>query len=568
MSDDFDKLFQEIHELVTAQFEDRLGPEGHVRLESLISTDPAARRLYLEYVGQTASLRWWAGAAGKAEPPPTDEQDDRTGGPQRRLLETESMILPALKDGDRVESAPTASFASARPETERRRWPYRRIAAMVLVPLVLGLALYGLLRRPALTATLAAVVDAEWGEPPGGLRPGEAPPSTPLYLKSGIVQMRFKSGVSMILEGPVRFTIRSDALTELATGKLAVTVPPNAIGFSVQTPVAKVIDQGTEFGVEVRADGSTSTEVFRGKVRAECLHAPASGQMLTAGEAADVNSGGSAVQPIAFQPLAFVREDELATREKAAAGPGYNRWLASDIALRRDPALIALYTFDNAAEAPLKLLNRAATGSSLDGVLVARRPQDLPRWTSGRWPWKGALEFPGTGDSRVEVPPAPLDFSRGTQTASPFTVLTWVLVRQPQPAFSTVFSHGRSFHEQYALDICDGGYRAWVRCAPTGEDPPPGQCVVPVPPYTSWQQLAMVYDPSSGMVSLYVNGKLAGPAAPAKRTLIQTSDPVTFGFRASGQYATGLNGRIDELAIVRRALSASEIRELFDAGNP
>lgn len=58
-----DDLFARIHLLASAQAEGRLTVADAGRLEAMVIGDPAARRLYVEYVRETASLRWYGGGA-------------------------------------------------------------------------------------------------------------------------------------------------------------------------------------------------------------------------------------------------------------------------------------------------------------------------------------------------------------------------------------------------------------------------------------------------------------------------------------------------------------------------
>ena len=78
--------------------------------------------------------------------------------------------------------------------------------------------------------------------------------------------MRLENGVSLILEGPAKLEVRSDTTVRLTLGKLTVSVPPDAHGFSVETPSARTVDLGTEFGVSVDASGNSETHVIRGTV--------------------------------------------------------------------------------------------------------------------------------------------------------------------------------------------------------------------------------------------------------------------------------------------------------------
>ncbi|MEI6077722.1 MAG: LamG-like jellyroll fold domain-containing protein, partial [Verrucomicrobiota bacterium] len=84
----------------------------------------------------------------------------------------------------------------------------------------------------------------------------------------------------------------------------------------------------------------------------------------------------------------------------------------------------------------------------------------------------------------------------------------------------------------------------------------------------NWQHVAVTYDKVSGAALIYLNG-----AVVASQTFVgltpQTTYPVNIG-RRTGQ-PIGLNdtygGSIDELSLFKRALSASEIQAIYNAGS-
>jgi hypothetical protein len=86
---------------------------------------------------------------------------------------------------------------------------------------------------------------------------------------------------------------------------MTVFVSAGAHGFAVQTPSARVVDLGTEFGVVVDAAGASETHVLRGTV--ECT--PTQGgnpTRLAAGQAARVDADGGVVSEIQCRTGDFV----------------------------------------------------------------------------------------------------------------------------------------------------------------------------------------------------------------------------------------------------------------------
>ncbi|MEM7601501.1 MAG: LamG-like jellyroll fold domain-containing protein [Verrucomicrobiota bacterium] len=84
--------------------------------------------------------------------------------------------------------------------------------------------------------------------------------------KRGIASFRFHNGVEVVVEAPAEFQIESDLRMSLSQGRLSATVPPEGVGFTVETPSAEVVDFGTEFAVEVAGDRSSEVHVFDGAV--------------------------------------------------------------------------------------------------------------------------------------------------------------------------------------------------------------------------------------------------------------------------------------------------------------
>ncbi len=89
-----------------------------------------------------------------------------------------------------------------------------------------------------------------------------------LILTAGIVQLRFETGASITVEGPGRFALSQKNAAYMQLGRMFARAPGDAVGFTVETPAAKVIDLGTEFGVMVQRDGTTEVHVFSGLVEA------------------------------------------------------------------------------------------------------------------------------------------------------------------------------------------------------------------------------------------------------------------------------------------------------------
>ena len=130
-----------------------------------------------------------------------------------------------------------------------------------------------------------------------------------IELKSGQAEIQTKLGVTLILEAPAKLKIdKNDPLKSfLYKGQIVARVPPNAIGFTIETPTAKVIDLGTEFGVSADDETGTAIQVYDGEVITSTLDG-SSQERLIVGQAVRVGKEkGAKLEELPFQPDRFVR---------------------------------------------------------------------------------------------------------------------------------------------------------------------------------------------------------------------------------------------------------------------
>lgn len=82
----------------------------------------------------------------------------------------------------------------------------------------------------------------------------------------------------------------------------------------------------------------------------------------------------------------------------------------------------------------------------------------------------------------------------------------------------------------------------------------------------TWFHLAGVQDPSAGEVRLYVNGELAG-SVPLTQTGITAASPLRLGDRSGFGGNQRIDGRLDEVAIYKTALSEARLRAHYTAAS-
>lgn len=295
--------------LIDTLLDEELLPEQAGRLEQLVVERPDVLRLYL------FRLHLWCGAM----PYVVDANaENPTAGflPATAEELSNAMILPAIRAIEQGREAPetsppVADRAEPPPVAASRRFSWR-MAAAILLPLMLAIAGWMLFRIGGASATLTSSVDARWASatPP---ELGQRLSSNELQLESGLAQVHFPSGASIIIQGPARFRIRPDNGVELNAGRLTAIVPPSAHGFAAHTPSAIVVDLGTGFGLSVSSSSQTEVDVFEGRVQVEDGHTDGTATQglapttLSAGDSAVVANGSVMRSAGGATPQAFVR---------------------------------------------------------------------------------------------------------------------------------------------------------------------------------------------------------------------------------------------------------------------
>lgn len=224
-------LHPELLGLVESVVNGMTTPDQHARLQEVLGADPEARRLYFDYLDLHLALRQSLGAAEQARPVVQLREDlGRLGTPVRR--------------------------------------PVRRLAAAAAAVLFAA-ALLLFTTRSAAAAPVATLIQSAsarfYGAGEDLQVGGPVAPLREYALRAGRVELRFACGATAIVEGPAVFEVRDALKLKVAIGKCSVHVPKGAEGFSVETPLTKIVDRGTRFAVDVDDGGETEVQVVEGK---------------------------------------------------------------------------------------------------------------------------------------------------------------------------------------------------------------------------------------------------------------------------------------------------------------
>jgi hypothetical protein len=241
----------------------------------------------------------------------------------------------ALQRDSALEQAVMAGIGGS-----RRRLPWRRLTAAAVVLLsCLGLTTVALQERQRTVAsqplaTLHYVRGVRWPEhlvrpPADGARlvPGG------IDLLAGVAEIAIDNGVVLVLEGPARIELSSAMQARLHHGRLSTNVPGSARGFTIATDAMRVIDLGTEVGIDLAHDGQAHVQVYDGAVELaldDAAIARAQARMV-AGEARHFDPASGTLHDATFAAGRFIRSGpprELALDVADLVGGGDGRGAA------------------------------------------------------------------------------------------------------------------------------------------------------------------------------------------------------------------------------------------------
>ena len=521
MNADFNK--EELHGLFAALNEGTLSPEDHARLERILTASAEARQLWFLHSDIETGIADWAAM-------------------RRAAKEQTPVLLPS---------------PAAQVRQQSRQWflPLAAAAALMLgtVWWVLGKGRNDALPEAVAeskvngVALLARAVGVEWEGPAHA--PGSVLEAGTLRLKSGAALVEFYGGARLIVEGPAEVRLVSAGEAFVQSGRVNAHVPPQAVGFTVGSPTLRVVDHGTDFGMNIQSNIAPEVHVFQGKVEVAATNiAP---RALQTGEALRLDAG--AIHPISAVRSSFVTEDELTLRVSALGLQRLADWREAAHALSADAATIVHFRLDEAGERSIPNQSPKASPDSHGSIVGGA-------WTEGRWPEKNALQFRSESD-RIRFTAA--------QPLHTFTLLAWVRV-DSLPRWQNVLLCSDStgpgalrWHltktGELRLEIArDLGRREsdWeaVNSAP----------FITAERFGQWHLLATTFDGKT--IRHFADGQPIGSGASFTPPEVRIGTAELANWR--GDTKRQLAAALDEFAIISRAMSPEEMRIIFESGRP
>lgn len=303
-----DSVRNQIGELLSLALELEISQEQIDTLNRLLKNNPERIRYAINYLQINSALKRSSVVAGMQE-----------------MADADSFTNSLIQIAEYEKTAPAIEISEEKPSRELiQKVVYpprgkRKISKLNIVILVMNAAalLFFILflkfapsKAGVDVATLTDSIDAKWADNAASYEKGVrmAAGNDSLLLRDGYAELLFDTNARVVIEAPAEFQIVANDRISLNYGKIYAKVPTEAIGFSVYTPNSKIIDLGTEFGVEADFRGETQLHVIQGMTKLiSGQHSDKISIEVRQGEAKKISADTSKISDISCESNLFVR---------------------------------------------------------------------------------------------------------------------------------------------------------------------------------------------------------------------------------------------------------------------
>ncbi|MBT3666650.1 MAG: hypothetical protein HN548_04160 [Opitutae bacterium] len=538
-----DKELLELHELLDALVEGNLSKDKIAQLEQWIGENEDVRMHYIEFMDMSSSLCHYADELISDD---TDEFLDESSNSipfWKPILSIAAVIVMGfffLQDFKLIKEDPSALQIVDNSSSDTSKPVFSDNIILDSV------------------AVLTKSVGVIWNESTN-FRPnlGDTLESCDLKLSNGLAQVEFLQGATVVLEGPVDFSIINPNEGSLTAGKLRAIVPEVATGFTINVPKGRVIDLGTDFGLHVHAGGSTELFVYKGNVVYEGN--TDSGENITrevsGGESIFVDPYGNA-NWVEMPTEPFISAADLAFRSMEESQRRHAAWVDLSNSISSDPKTLLYFSFDNHSPWSRILRNESKSERSFqNGAIVGCN------WSEGRWSGKGALTFKRQNDRvRLHLPThlKSATFSAWVKIDSLGQSISPIVCSDPSTLGSTCWSVNSNGQIVLRTRLEKGNVYYESAVAFRSEK------------LGKWAHIATTYDSEAKMVSHYVNGRSFSREKLVEPMVLRFPKAMLGHSSSLPKKKNGIafKGSIDEFGIFEGVYGEDQIRKMYEIGRP
>lgn len=257
-----------INELIIRLVENQITEKDFCRLSEFLSKTPGAVKYYCEFIDDYASIKTEieseiAHVSNQGEDVLLDWDFWQSIAEYEKIADPVEEIETALESSKIVISKEHKGLSLGKVNKFSLYTVIITAAALLLMIIYVQVVPKPIMGE---VATLVDMIGAEWLEDKSHDIGGRFSVNNgPFFLKTGIIKIEYDEHVQVTIEGPAGFEVNSPTTIKLDYGRLYAHVFESGKGFTVDTNNSRIIDLGTEFGVQTGHDGSTELHVFKGK---------------------------------------------------------------------------------------------------------------------------------------------------------------------------------------------------------------------------------------------------------------------------------------------------------------
>ncbi len=533
----------ELHELLDALVENNLSRDKLNHLEKWIAEDEFVRMYYIEFMDMSSSLHHYAEELVSDDTEELVEEEIDKIVFWKPFLSIAAIIILSFFFFQEFQKENIQNDSLQFAENPQSLLSVSSSAKEIIVDSV---------------AVLTKSVGVTW-DPETQFRPnlGDTLEPSELKMSKGLAQVEFLQGATVVLEGPVDFSIQNPNEGTLFVGKLRAIVPNVATGFTISVPNGRVIDLGTDFGLNVHSGGSTELFVYEGSVIYEGKTDAGDNitREVSVGESIFIDPYGY-VNWVEMPTEPFISAADLAFRSMEESQRRHAAWVDLSNSIALDPETLVYFSFDNHSPWSRILRNESKSSTNIqNGAIVGCN------WTEGRWSGKGALSFKRKNDRvRLQLPNhlKSATFSAWLKIDSLDQSISPIICSDSLTLGSTCWSINNA--GQIVLRTRNEKGNVYYESAVAFRPETLGR----------WSHVVTTYNADSKMISHYMNGRSF-----SREKLI---DPVLLNFpkamlghsspSANKKNGIAFNGSIDEFGIVEAVHDEEQIRRVYEIGRP
>lgn len=259
------KEWHQFRLIIQKSLEDSLNSQESRFLQDTLLENADARRLYIDYLMVHTRL--------------FSISDEILNEESHRIQDVLDEDLMKLSEYEKI--APTIDISKEKPQRnliQNVGYPTREkriisklsiffLAINVAAILFIALFVRFVPVRGKSYAYVSGVYQAKLQGMQSSLQVGQYLDGKLIKLEKGLLKIQMNDGSEVLLEAPAEVSLEDDDQLFLIRGKLTANVPKEAVGFTVRTPSASIIDYGTEFGVKVDRYAKTEAHVLKGNIK-------------------------------------------------------------------------------------------------------------------------------------------------------------------------------------------------------------------------------------------------------------------------------------------------------------